>query len=89
MGIIVILVIWVIVLLYRGYEYFGCVIYLVDELDLFDIVFFVWDVCGNGCLLGVCGDVLGFLVLVCDLDSFIVYIGVEYGIVVEDIVVIV
>lgn len=50
---------------------------------------FVWDVCGNGQLFGVCGDVFGFDVLVCDLDSFIVYLYDYYGIVVEDIVIIV
>lgn len=78
----------VIVLLYCGYEYLVCVVYFVDEFDLLEFVFFVWDVCGYGCLLGVCGYSLSVAVLVCDLQIFVEYICDMYGIVIEEMVVV-
>lgn len=79
----------VVLLFYCGYEYFGWIVYLVDEFDLLEYDFFVWDVCGYGFLLGVCGDSLSFVISVCDVQIFVDYIQVVYGIVEEWMVVVV
>lgn len=57
----------VIIFFYCGYEYLGCMVYLVNEFNLLDFNFFVWDVRGYGYLFGEWGDVLSFFVCVKDI----------------------
>ena len=77
-----------IVLFHRGHEHGGRVAHLVDELDLPDCAFFAWDARGHGLSPGARGDSPSFGTSVRDVQTFMEHIANQYGIALENIVVI-
>jgi len=75
------------VLLHRGHEHSGRIQHVVDELSLEYWAMFAWDARGHGLSPGPRGDSPSFGSLVKDLDVFVRHIGAEYGIPIDDIVV--
>lgn len=77
-----------IVLFHRGHEHGGRVAHLVDELDLPDCAFFAWDARGHGLSPGARGDSPSFGTSVRDIQTFMQHISTDYGIQLEDIIVV-
>ncbi|TRX38009.1 alpha/beta fold hydrolase [Flavobacterium sp. ZT3R18] len=78
----------VIVLLHRGHEHSGRIEHIVNELNMNDTAFFAWDVRGCGRTEGPRGYAPSFMTWVQDLDVFVQHINRQYGIPIENIVVI-
>ena len=76
------------VLLHRGHEHSGRFQHVVDELNLPQFAMFAWDARGHGRSPGERGDSPGLACSVKDVDSFVRHVASEYGILVEDIIVI-
>lgn len=77
-----------IVLFHRGHEHGGRVAHLVDELNMPDCTFFAWDARGHGLSPGERGDSPSFGTSVRDVQTFMDHIASQYGIHMQDIVVI-
>jgi len=78
----------VIVLLHRGHEHSGRMEHIVNELKMDDTPFFAWDIRGCGRTQGPRGYAPGFMTWVKDLDVFIKHINTQYGVPVENIIMI-
>ncbi len=76
------------VLFHRGHEHSGRLQHVVDELGFEDCAYFAWDARGHGHSPGARGDSPSFAASVKDVDSFIRHISNNYGIKMENIVVI-
>lgn len=76
------------VLFHRGHEHSGRLQHVVDELGFDDYACFAWDARGHGHSPGARGDSPSFAASVKDVDSFIRHISNNYGIKMENIVVI-
>lgn len=77
-----------IVLLHRGHEHSGRWETVVENLALPDSAIFAWDARGHGRSPGERGWAASFSTLVQDADSFVRHISEQYGILMENIVVI-
>lgn len=76
-----------IVMFHRGHEHSGRMQHIVDELGLGDFEFFAWDARGHGRSPGKRGDSPSFAASVRDVDSFVAHVSREYGIAMENILV--
>ncbi|PHM60118.1 bifunctional alpha/beta hydrolase/class I SAM-dependent methyltransferase [Xenorhabdus ishibashii] len=77
-----------IIIFHRGHEHSGRVQHIVDELNLPDIPMFAWDARGHGKTEGVRGYSPSMGRSIRDVDEFVRFIATNYGIVMENIVVI-
>lgn len=77
-----------IVLLHRGHEHSGRFQHVVDELDLPQFAMFGWDARGHGRSPGARGDSPSLACSVKDVDCFVRHVAAEYGIAMENILVI-
>lgn len=78
----------VIVLLHRGHEHSGRMEHIVNELKMDDTPFFAWDIRGCGRTEAPRGYAPSFMTWVKDLDIFIKHINTQYGVPVENIILI-
>ena len=76
-----------VVLFHRGHEHSGRWQDLVDEIGLDDFAFFAWDARGHGRSPGERGHADNIGVPVRDMDDFVRHVSREYGIAMENIVV--
>lgn len=76
------------VFLHRGHEHSGRIATLVERFGRQQDWAFAYDARGHGHSPGERGDAPGFATLVDDLDCFVRHVSTEYGIAVEDIVVV-
>ena len=77
-----------IVLFHRGHEHSARFQHVVDELDLPQFAMFAWDARGHGRSPGARGDSPSLACSVKDVDCFVRHVASEYGIAIENIVVI-
>lgn len=75
-------------LFHRGHEHSGRYAELVRELGLHDAWVFAWDARGHGRSPGERGDAPSFAAVVKDMDTFARHVAREYGVAIEDTVVI-
>ncbi len=76
------------VFLHRGHEHSGRIAQLVDRFGLHQDWAFAYDARGHGHSPGARGDAPGFATLVSDLDAFVRHVSAQYGIAVEDMIVV-
>ncbi|MEE8444884.1 MAG: alpha/beta fold hydrolase, partial [Alphaproteobacteria bacterium] len=76
-----------VILLHRGHEHSGRWQCLVDEIGLDEFAFFAWDARGHGRSPGERGYAESVATLVRDVDDFVNHVATQYGIPVENIVV--
>jgi alpha-beta hydrolase superfamily lysophospholipase/SAM-dependent methyltransferase len=74
-------------LFHRGHEHSGRMQELVDELAIHDAWVFAWDARGHGRSPGECGYAESFATYERDVEAFVRFIGREYAIPVENMVV--
>jgi alpha-beta hydrolase superfamily lysophospholipase len=77
-----------IILFHRGHEHSGRWQEFVERLDMADAAVFAWDARGHGRSPGERGWAPDFATLVKDADAFVRHVSREYGIAVEDMVVV-
>ncbi|WP_296948744.1 bifunctional alpha/beta hydrolase/class I SAM-dependent methyltransferase [uncultured Massilia sp.] len=76
------------VFLHRGHEHSGRIAPLVERFGLHQDWAFAYDARGHGHSPGARGDAPAFATLVSDLDAFVRHVSAQYGIAVEDMIVV-
>ncbi|MDR0218690.1 MAG: lysophospholipase, partial [Enterobacteriaceae bacterium] len=76
-----------IIIFHRGHEHSGRLQHIVDELNLPDVAMFAWDARGHGQTKGIRGYSPSMGTSIRDVDEFVRFISLTYGIAMENIVV--